>query len=580
MAKKIYHSWILGFFLLFPIFIFASPQSQSRRVQARLLIGDMNGAVREARKGIELYPDDPLVYEMALKSLAASGEDRELMRLWDQFHEAFPERAYKQQLLEDMCWGILNRGKKARSLSPQLISIIGAALTQDIRAVHFLREAMNHSNALIRSVAVQLAAMYGDQPLVEEIVRLFSTEKVLEVRLEVIRAIGKLKVHTLLPELIYIVGDSKRGSKEQLASIQAIVNMRESVGREELEMLVASKRSGMRQLASEVIAYCRLENSADLLMELVEDTHPEVKASALRTLGLLRISSFEGKSIVSYVRPLALHSLDAQVGVTAGWVWLLNEPDTAEEGFKRWLEHSDETVRTLAAAAIASAGSYGVELAQKTIEKKTDPYVQANLALGLIGQRESCDVACQILAACLKENHEKWMMADEGPFSVLKSSTLSHNPAIPNFPDVVDQTVRLELLNLLAILEYPGAQESIKAFLKQREWRVTQLAAETLLGEGDEAAVDLVRELLSDPDKKIRCEAALILAIWGRDASAIPILLEAYPKADRQLKIKIMEALGEIGDKKSIPFLVQCLKEPSLTLRMISASVLLQTLNH
>src|SRR5699024_11269036 len=58
-------------------------------------------------------------------------------------------------------------------------------------------------------------------------------------------------------------------------------------------------------------------------------------------------------------------------------------------------------------------------------------------------------------------------------FRVLTRSLVAHSPAIANFPEVVNQTVRLELLNLLAILEYPGAQEAMKRFFKQRPWGVT-----------------------------------------------------------------------------------------------------------
>jgi len=128
-------------------------------------------------------------------------------------------------------------------------------------------------------------------------------------------------------------------------------------------------------------------------------------------------------------------------------------------------------------------------------------------------------------------------------------------------------------------LEYPGAHEAIKTFLKQRQYGVTGLAAETLLGEGDETAIEHVRALLDDKDPQIQAEAALVLATWGRDPTAIPHLLAVYPKGDRQLQVKILEALGRIGDRETIPFLIERLKEPSLMLRMIAATILIQTLN-
>ena len=572
-----YFLWLI---LIIPSALLASPESCCRRVQAHLLIGDVTNAVYEAEIGIKQYPQEPRIYEMALKSLACAGKDGELMKLWDRFYRAFPEAAYKRELLEEMCWGILQKGQKAPSTSSQLVSTIGAALTQDMRAVRFLREGMRHSNAQIRMVAVQLGTLYRDQPLCEEIERLFWEEKVLEVRLEVINAIGQLKIDSLLPQLIAIVSDPKKGSREQLAAIRAIVNMREEVEREELEILATSKRAGLRQLVCEVIIYCDLKEAIDLIIPLIQDPHSEVRASALRALGVLRVDSFQGKSIVEYVRPLALKEHDPHVGITASWVWLLNEPETGQRGLIRWLEHGNNEVRAEAAAAVAASGCYGVALAHKLLAKTYDPYVKGNLALALIGQREECEEACGVLATLLQTHNEKWMMAEKGLFHVLQKSSIAHNPAIPNFPEVVNQTIRLELLNLLAVLEYPDVQDSIKTFLKQRRWKVTRFAAETLLGEGDEVAIDLVRELLDDPDKEIRFEAALVLATWGRDSSALPVLLQVYPDAGRQLRIKILEALGSLGDKEAIPFLVERLKEHSLMIRMIAASVLIQTLSH
>ncbi len=566
---------MLKYFVLFilPIALWASPDSASRRIQAHLLLGDTGSAVREAQEGLALYPDEPRLYELALKSLGAAGQDSEMLSLWEDFRGRFPEKAMSQETLEQLSWAILRKGLKAPGLASQLIGIVGAALTQDMYAVPFLIEGLRHTNARIRSVCVQLAAMYGDLPLKDEIARMFHEETVFDVRLEVIKAVSKLRMEELMPELIARVGDPKIGAKEKHMAIKAIVNFRESVAREELEILASSRRAALRELACEAIAHCSQAEDVSLLHKLVDDTHPNVQAAALKGLGLLRIPPTDR------VKFLAQNARDPNVGITAAWVWILAEPECGQKAFDRWLTHRNCDVQALAASALAAAGPYGIELARAYLKEAQDPYVQANLALALIGQREACEEACAILDRLLSGHEEKWMTVEEGLFHTVAKSTVTHNPAIPNFPEVVNQTVRLEFLNLLAILEYPGAQEAIKTFLKKRQWGVTGLAAETLLGEGDETAIDHVRSLLDDKDPQIRAEAALVLATWGRDPTAIPHLLAVYPKGGRELQIKILEALGRIGDRETIPFLLERLKEPALTLRMIAASILIQTLN-
>ncbi|MCH9628155.1 MAG: hypothetical protein S4CHLAM2_18100 [Chlamydiales bacterium] len=565
------HKFLLIFIL--PFSVWASSESTCRRIEAHLLIGDTGQAVAEADAAVTLYPDEPRVFQWALKSLAAAGKEGEMVQLWEKFHEHFPEKATEQETLEQVCWGMLRKGLHAPGVASQLISMIGSALTQDMHAVSFLLEGLRHSNAHIRSVAVQLASFYGDHPLRDEMVRLFHHEKEMEVRLEVMKAISKLRMEDLMPALMERVCDPKVAAKEKKIAIQALVHFRETVSHEELEALVNSRRAALRELACEVVAHCELLEEIPFLHRLVHDTHPDVQAAALKGLGLLRVKPTQ------WVKHMAQHTRDPTVGITASWVWILAEPQQGEKAFSRWLNHKNDDVRALAASALGAAGPYGTELARTYLNRYDDAYMQVNLALALIGQREACMEACAVLDQFLHTHQEKWMRTEEGLFHTLQKSTLAHKPAIPNYPEVVNQTVRLELLNILAILEYPGAEEAIKTFLKQRRWGVTGLAAETLLGEGDETAIEHVRVLLDDPDPQIRAEAALVLATWGRDPTALPTLLAVYPQADRSLQIKILEALGRVRNREAIPFLIERLKDPSLMLRMIAASILLQTLN-
>ena len=102
-------------------------------------------------------------------------------------------------------------------------------------------------------------------------------------------------------------------------------------------------------------------------------------------------------------------------------------------------------MRIEAAAALASLGSFGTSCALQEIHKSQDPYVRANLALALLGQREECPLACQILDEFLHGRKELLMICEEKGFPILKKSTLSHQPALHNFPTVMDQAVRLQI---------------------------------------------------------------------------------------------------------------------------------------
>lgn len=172
------------------------------------------------------------------------------------------------------------------------------------------------------------------------------------------------------------------------------------------------------------------------------------------------------------------------------------------------------------------------------------------------------------------------MWKEEGIFRYIAQSDLKHSEEIPNYPEAVNQLTRLEVLEILAILQYPHAQQAIKEFLKERRWGLTGMASALLLTEGDEAAVELVRGLLQDPEKEVRIQAALILALWGSEESVLQQLQEAYATADRELKGQILEGIGRIGSESSFPFLAERLQDPFPTLRIIAAAVTLESLYH
>ncbi|NGX61631.1 MAG: hypothetical protein K940chlam9_01118 [Chlamydiae bacterium] len=565
--------FLLVIFLLFGLSLWGSTEEVCRRIEAHLLVGDPLRGVEEGEVAVGLCPGEIMVHTALIKSLAAAGLEDRMLVAWRDYAALFPDKAYERDLLEEMGWGILRRGKEETGTQTQLVALLGAALTQDIRALPFLREGVSHSNAHIRSIAVQLSSLYGDQPLREELIRSFHSEKILEVRLLVIKAIGNLRETSLLPDLIKLVGHSKTGARERAAAIEAILKMEDTLSSEELARLARSRRAGLRQLACGVIRHCEIQEEENLLYQFLYDSQSVVQVTVLRTLGILRLSD---SKILKRVEELALHSSDPSVGITASFVALLFDGEERERGMVRWLGDRREKVRSRAAGAVAAAGPYGISLAKEFLAKSEDPYVKANLSLALLGQRVECASTTSFLYSFLHDHKEKWMFAEGGEFRSLQKSTLTHNPLIPNYPEAANQAARLEILSLLAILEHPGAKDAIEEFVKEGKWGLTGIAAETLLGEGDESVIEIIRTLLDDPKARVRCEAALILASWGREKSALPVLLEAYPNADRPLQIKILESLSRMGDRECIPFLVDRFAEPSQVLRLIAASCLIQ----
>lgn len=540
-----------------------SEEDVARKVQNLLLIGHYEEALTFAKS----VPSSQFVDELVIKALAACQKEYELIEAWVKYHEKYHEN---DRLLEEVCWGILRKGSTSTQLPVKLISVLGAAICQDVYALDIIKEGLRSSNVAIRSIAVELASFYGDHSLKEEIKRLFFEEMVWEVREGVYAAIAKLQIEELLPALVKKVEHTKISSEEKRALVSTIASLKVKAEKKELEFLISSNRAEQMLLAAKLVLEAPKEDQKELLLKLLNSSNREVKRAALESYGQARLS------VTDEIRKISA-SNDYYLAIPASWVILLEEKESFD--LLKWLESENPKARELAIGAVMQAGSYGVPLAKKIIETSKDPYILANAAIALLQQRVEIEKACEILYTFLNEEKELLMWEEEKTFSCIQKSSLRHNPLIPNFPEAMNQTVRLEILNLLAIVEYPKAQESLRTFLKLKRCAIVGIAAEVLLGEGDETALSHVEELLKDGDKQIRLSAALLLAVWGHSQTAVPILLEAYPHVQREEKIKILEALMQIGDRSTIPFLLERLKEPSQTMRIVAAAVIIQILN-
>lgn len=557
---------------------FAEEEKLAERIYAHLLIKDTASACKEASLNVQNYPFSQPLWEAYITALGEAGYEREMITAWKTYNALDPALK-NQKLLEHMAWSIIKKGSGAPSPITRAIALLGAFYAQDARGVKVIREFLYDSNSLLRNLALQLSSQMRDATLCEGVLHCLRHEKVWRVRLEAIKAVGMMKITTAKPTLVALIADDKTTAEEKVSAIHSLVHLLDAVNRYEVIQLAKSNRAGLRVLACEVVAYFNLEPELDQIFPLLKDHSSEVRAAALQVFGILRISSYNGQSLAS-VAALMTADRDQMVAVTAGWVLTLNDPNNGQQFFQNLMSHEDSKLRLLATSALCACGKYAFPLAIQEFNSNKDIFVQMNLALLLINQRQETEKSAQVLYEGFIHAKERWMWLEQGVFRSIAPSNLSFEDALDQHPEIVNQLVHLEILNLMVILNYPKAQEAITEFLQQKTWGISGTAAALLLTEGDEGALDLVKNLITHPHYKVRIQAALILALWGRGEDAISVLEQAYSTADRELKEKIIEGIGSIGATSSIPFLLTCLEESSQTLRIIAACALLQSLYH
>lgn len=560
----------------------AQEQDATRRVYNHLLIDDPISAIREAKDGLYQYPNSTALRIAMIRALCEAGSEIEALEQWNTLSAEHTELLQDRYSLEMLAWGVLNKGEKSNQLAIKINSLLGASMTRDARAIPLILEGLKGSNSLIRAICVGLAAGYGDLPLQTELARLLKQETVWTVRLELIKAAGQLRMTETKQQLLKIISHPQTLAEEKVAAIISIVNMYDAIEDKELAGLIRSNRAGIRELACQIISHLNLYDKVAMLLPLLSDPHSAVRMSALNTLAVLGIKEIEGKPIMQVPQvDRLLNDHVPEVMVTASWLALLRQDKRGEKNLREFVLKREENYARLAAGAIAVSGKAGVSLARSLLKKSENPYVQMTLAIGLIGQRDHIDLACKTLDKHLAMQ-DKWMWDTSlNPlFRSLAPSKVSHVAQIPNYPAVVNQLTRIELLQILCIMKYPGAQQAVKGFLQANTWGPVGAAAATLLQEGDDEALDVVRALLKDPEEKIRIQAALILAMLGGDKHAVSVLKEAYPNAPREIKLHILEAIAKTKDQSATTFLLERLNEPFQVLRVVAATAIIQCLYH
>lgn len=571
---------VLSFWMIASNALIISEEEGVRRVQSHLLLEDPSSALQEAEALVHLYPESRVAGSTLIEALAAEKKEEEALDAWHSLSLKYPDLICDRRLMEELAWGVLKKGLDSTQNGVRLAALIGAYLTQDVRTVAILRKMMRDSNAVIRSVAVQMACSYRDAPLKDEIARLMKEERVWIVRLEAIKAAGVLRMQNLSSQLRAIIQSDRTTYEERQLAIEALLNIYENISLSEFAELAKSNRAGIRHLACSIAAHFELEDATEEIVKLICDNHPDVRIAALNAFGLYyrqKVSRDQAKAVLAGV----LIDPNPAVAITAGWVAFLIDVPFGYPFLEKWLNDPLAENRRLAAAALTAAGSHGTDLALKMLKESADPYVKTNLALGLLGQRKEVALACDCIFEFLQNEKRMWMW-DTRPnplFQILAPSQVRHVDHIPNYPEAMDQMTRLNLVSLLAIVEDGRAGDALKSFLQKRTWGISGVAAATLLQEGDESALEIVRGCLNDNDPNVRLQACLVLAMMGREDSVLSCLQGAYAAADHDRKLHILEALGRVGKAQSFSFLLGVFREPFPILRVAAAAALIQCMN-
>ena len=434
-------------------------------IESHIIMGDFHTALRICQKALDEDFDNTRLQKLHIKILANMDLDFEALQCWKTYF--LDKEVSDYELIETLGWSVLNSSTQKKSPYLHAALLSGTFVIDDIRAVKMVIKHLDSPNSFIRAMALQLSVRYRDEIIIEKIRNMIAKEKVCFVKLEAIKALGMMQAGGSRAYLKKIITDDKALDEEKEAAVISLVSGYGFVSHNEILQLLHSNRSGLRCLGCNIIGFIDKQDGEKDLYPLLKDLSPDVRMAALNNLYLLGISSLSPDSI-AHIAMLCEDS-NPRVSILASWILApyFIEKSTAKLQF--WLQSSRQNIRCMAAYFLAKIGKQEKENIVLVLKNSMDPFVRLNMALGMLGSEIDDQLALDEIAFFLKNNQKK-IMNFTPPFSLFSlvlSSKVKHSPQMPRYPNMVDNMARLDLLKILASLQYMGAKDSIRKIFKK-----------------------------------------------------------------------------------------------------------------
>lgn len=535
-------------------------------------------ALQDSKEALKLLQEQDIqishsasFWKQYICTLAQAGRVQEATLLLAKYQTN--KQIFHWELAEQVAWGQVRESIDSPQLPCRLQALLAAHFSRKIEGVRILLEGMRSSNILVRALAVHLAAELQDRCLVEEIVGLFQREKNSKIRRELVRAIGKMRITSLQPMLEDYLGREELSDIDRNIAVEAYLSFLEQPSHEDVKRFSLSPRVGHRVLYCRLIVMFGMQEGNAVLQRLTEDPHPSVRIYAFQALGILRSG---GKDTLSCAKR-GVNDSHPLVSASAAYVLSLEKDISGQEKLAALLHHSQPKVRWFVSGLVSAMGLQGESLVLHEAEASSDPYVRLNLSIALFSLRSQTGIgerkAALLLRKALAEKQNRWKEEIFGFFSgIVREVDLDEEA------ETKDLLLELQLCGLLYQLDPTGAKDLLEKFLHKHAWGISGGATAVLLMEGEMTDLPLVEDLLQSRDPEVQLQAAIVLAIWGKHESALTHLQSAYQKASFSHKIRILEAMVQIGSFETLPFFFEVLQSSSETLRILGSLGLIHTL--
>ena len=540
-------------------------------------IGDIKGAIKCLKVASLLYKDDCEIKILLAKMYNKLGQIENSVLLTTELMKDSPTNYQKHfSLIEDLCWSVLQN--KARCEDHTYAGAMQAALgTNDIRSINMLISGLHSPNFFVRYVAIKLAYRIPDYAVQENLIRRLQKEKVGLLRQEICSALRYANLTEAREALEKVLANTALSSQERGYACHSLCHLYPVLDSHALNSLIEHKRPDFRILGIHLLKKKKVEKASTYLQALLQDPVLAVRQSA--TQALLEHSSLDA-SIDKSLRTLS-ETDHPSIAINTALILTKTQRQKSQKSLMALLSHKNQEISSSAAYFLAKLITENQENIESIFHQIQDSFVRANFAIALFekGNRMSL-VVQEIENLCLEKSLLQKRKIHFSPCAIFEKSSAPYLPHVHDYPKLEDIGARFSLLSMLCVANSKKAHALMKSFLKERMWGVSASFSFLFIQEWGQEKIDLIQKLAKDEDPVVSMQASLVLAFLKQDSFAFTQLTKHYKDCSYPLKLTILEALGRLGDKKAIPFLLQRLQEPFETTSIVAASSIIQCLYH
>ncbi len=214
-------------------------------MEALICIKDNRTIESYSRTLLETSHLDPATFEKLILALSETDNEDLTLNAWYRFTLEHPAAQMESNdILEKVCWCVINKASKNPSPILRQISTLAAVIGNDAKGVEILQSRINDPNCAIRASALKLAGHLYDMRIQEQVMNSIRKEKSLPVRISAIEAAGKMKLYDAKIPLFNLLADQHTALQEKLAAVAAIVNIYNTVEEEQISRFANSNQTG------------------------------------------------------------------------------------------------------------------------------------------------------------------------------------------------------------------------------------------------------------------------------------------------------------------------------------------------